>query len=135
MSDHQGQVTSTLTTAGDTDPWGDKPPDAHPNSHTRPSNKQYGHHPRRSSPASTLSKCPMQLHPDKAGCAGAPPTYHGSSCRVCFPSTSPRWGPWWVRTRRPSLLSLILLCLFCPPDLLPFKMWQVKKTVFPTLRH
>ncbi|MXQ91790.1 hypothetical protein E5288_WYG004512 [Bos mutus] len=64
----------TFCDAGDTDPWKDKPPDARPNSHIRPSNQQYEHHPRRPSPASALSKSPTEVQPDKAVRAGAPST-------------------------------------------------------------
>ena len=131
MSDHQGQVTSTLTMAGDTDPWKDKPPDARPNSHIRPSNQQYEHHPRRPSPASALSKSPTEVQPDKAVRAGAPSTVlpAGSAFQTQALDRDPGG---WVRTGRPVLLSFTLLCLFCPP---PFKKWQLEKQLFPMLRH
>lgn len=104
MSDHQSQVMSTLTMAGDMDPWKDKPPDARPNSHIRPSHQQSEHHPQHSSPASTGA--PSMVLPA------------GSAFQTRALDRDPGG---WVRTGSPVLLSFMLLCLFCPP---PFKMWQ-----------
>lgn len=124
MSNHQGQVTSTLTTAGVTDSWScgeqDKPPDAltSHSGHTGPLNKQYGVPPPPSPlPAlwakghwsSTLQSCLCRV-------ASHVPS-HVSSCWVCFPSISLSYRPLCVsmnrETGRPAMLSLILPCLFC----------------------